>query len=89
MASTTKRPPNISVPTPHPKPIVTVEEWEAAAPLGDVESRSVSYIYSATESSTLPLKVRNSLRYCLACFVISVSSLAWWIQARHLVHRRP
>ncbi|KAM5533738.1 hypothetical protein V8D89_012611 [Ganoderma adspersum] len=56
MASTTKRPPNISVPTPHAKPIVTVEEWEAAAPLGDVESRSVSYIQSATERSTLPLK---------------------------------
>lgn len=58
MASTSKRPPNLTTLTPYAKPTITVEEWEASAPLGEVEARSVSYVQSANERSALPLKVR-------------------------------
>ncbi|KAI0743658.1 Sec34-domain-containing protein [Daedaleopsis nitida] len=56
MASTSKRPSNLTSLTPHAKPTITVEEWEASAPIGDMESRSVGYVQSASERSTLPLK---------------------------------
>ncbi|KAH9949100.1 Sec34-like family-domain-containing protein [Amylocystis lapponica] len=42
--------------TPHPKAVISVEEWEAKAPLGDVETRSVNVIKAASERIALPLK---------------------------------
>ncbi|KII92962.1 hypothetical protein PLICRDRAFT_37778 [Plicaturopsis crispa FD-325 SS-3] len=41
---------------PHPKPVISMEEWEARAPLGDIEVRSVENVKSATEDVPLPLK---------------------------------
>ena len=66
----TKRPPNLSSVTP--KTTVSVEEWEANAPLGDVETRSVSFVQAASERSTLPSKVRNSLLCILSLFTSRV-----------------
>ncbi|OSD04130.1 Sec34-domain-containing protein [Trametes coccinea BRFM310] len=51
-----KRPPNLVSVTPQPKPTISVEEWEAVAPIGDVEVKSVSYIQAASEQAALPLK---------------------------------
>ncbi|RPD58666.1 Sec34-domain-containing protein [Lentinus tigrinus ALCF2SS1-6] len=56
MAAGSKRPPNLSLLTPHPKHTITVEDWESLAPIGDIETRSVSYVQSAGERSALPLK---------------------------------
>ena len=44
--------------TPKPKPNISVEEWEAKAPLGDIEVRSVNAVKSASERVPLPPKVR-------------------------------
>ena len=57
MASSSRRPPVSSL-TPHSKHVITVEEWEAKAPLGDVESRSVAVVKAASEHTPLPQKVR-------------------------------
>jgi conserved oligomeric Golgi complex subunit 3 len=43
--------------SPHPKPALSVEEWEARAPLGDLEIKSVNALKSAGEKVPLPLKV--------------------------------
>ncbi|KAL1752519.1 Sec34-like family-domain-containing protein [Schizophyllum commune] len=42
--------------TPKPKPNISVEEWEAKAPLGDIEVRSVNAVKSASERVPLPPK---------------------------------
>lgn len=57
MASTSRRQPASHL-TPHAKPIISVEEWEAKAPLGDVETRSVNIVKVASEHTPLPQKVR-------------------------------
>lgn len=59
MASGTaaRRPPVHTSLSPHPKTVVSVEEWEAKAPLGDIETRSVSLIKAASERTALPFKV--------------------------------
>jgi hypothetical protein len=36
-------------PNPHPKPTLTIEEWEAKAPLGDTETKSIAAIKTASE----------------------------------------
>lgn len=43
--------------TPAPKPSLSVEEWEAKAPLSDLATRSISAIKAASEKPPLPLKV--------------------------------
>ena len=48
-----------SMPTPHAKPVITMEEWEAKAPLGEVELRSVNLVKAANEKTPLPSKVRE------------------------------
>lgn len=53
-------PPVISL-TPQPRPALSVEDWEAKAPLGDLETRSVAVLKIASEKPPLPLKV---------CFVL-------------------
>ncbi|TBU48650.1 Sec34-domain-containing protein [Dichomitus squalens] len=57
MAANSKRPANLATLTLHAKSTITVEEWEAAAPLGDVETRSISFVQSASQRSTLPPKL--------------------------------
>lgn len=52
-----------SAPSPHPKPALTVEEWEAKAPLGDVETKSVEVIKRAAKSVPVILKVRPTPQF--------------------------
>lgn len=47
-----------TAPSPHPKPALSVEEWESRAPLGDLEIKSVNVLKTAGEKVPLPLKVR-------------------------------
>ncbi|KAF8149366.1 Sec34-like family-domain-containing protein [Crassisporium funariophilum] len=42
--------------TPQPKPTISLEEWEAKAPLGDLQIRSINAIKASTEKVPLPLK---------------------------------
>ena len=58
MAASTRRQQTISNLTPHAKPAISLEEWEAKAPLSEVETRSVNLVKAASEQSTLPSKVR-------------------------------
>jgi len=53
----TQRRPQTSVPSPHVKPAITMEDWEAKSPLGDLEVRSVNVLKGACEERKLPLKV--------------------------------
>ena len=46
--------------TPQPKPTISVEEWEAKAPLSDLHLRSINAIKLASEKVPLPLKVRQT-----------------------------
>jgi conserved oligomeric Golgi complex subunit 3 len=48
--------------SPHPKPTLSLEEWEARAPLGDLEIKSVNALKLAGEKAPLPLQVRSSSR---------------------------
>ncbi|KAI0633496.1 Sec34-domain-containing protein [Trametes polyzona] len=56
MASSSKRPPNLNTLTSATKPVISVEEWEASAPIGDVEVKSVNYVQAASERAALPPK---------------------------------
>ncbi|KAI0644707.1 Sec34-domain-containing protein [Trametes meyenii] len=56
MAAASKRPANLSTLTPAPKPTISVEEWEASAPLGDLEVKSVNYVQAASDRAALPPK---------------------------------
>ncbi|KAH9858997.1 Sec34-domain-containing protein [Lenzites betulinus] len=58
MASAGKRPPNLNtIATPtKPATVISVEEWEAIAPIGDVEVKSVNHVQAASERSALPPK---------------------------------
>ncbi|KIL64608.1 hypothetical protein M378DRAFT_126439 [Amanita muscaria Koide BX008] len=51
-----RRAPLSVAPSPHPTPILNIEEWETKAPLADVETRSVSVLKAASEIVPLPLK---------------------------------
>ncbi|KZT22200.1 Sec34-domain-containing protein [Neolentinus lepideus HHB14362 ss-1] len=46
----------VTVPSPHPKAVISLEEWEAKAPLGELEIKSVNAIKTASERVPLPLK---------------------------------
>ena len=52
-----RRPTGTPTPAP-PKPLITLEEWEAKAPLGDLESQSVNLLKAASERAARPVKVR-------------------------------
>ncbi|KAI0769415.1 Sec34-domain-containing protein [Trametes elegans] len=56
MTSTSKRPPNLLTLHVHSKPTISVEDWEASAPLGDIEAKSVNFIQSVSERAALPPK---------------------------------
>ncbi|KAF8638150.1 hypothetical protein AX17_002407 [Amanita inopinata Kibby_2008] len=51
-----RRVPLVVAPSPHPPPTLTVEEWEAKAPLSDLQTRSVTVLKTASENVPLPLK---------------------------------
>jgi conserved oligomeric Golgi complex subunit 3 len=46
--------------TPQPKLTISVEEWEAKAPLSELHLRSINAIKLASEKVPLPLKVRQT-----------------------------
>ncbi|KAI0088101.1 Sec34-domain-containing protein [Irpex rosettiformis] len=50
------RRPTMTTVAPHPKPALSLEEWESRAPLGELETRSVSLLKAVSERSTLPVK---------------------------------
>ena len=59
----------------HPKSALSVEEWEARAPLGDLEIKSVNALKLAGEKVPLPLKVcfylPISIRFIhIQCFIL-------------------
>ena len=41
---------------PHPKQIISLEEWESITPLGEIQLKSINALKSATEKVPLPLK---------------------------------
>jgi hypothetical protein len=49
-------------------PVISVEDWEAKAPLGDLQVRSVNLLKTASEKAPLPLKV-----YCASGKTTSTS----------------
>ena len=53
MAASRSNTPALSIrsphPNPHPKSTLTIEEWEAKAPLGDAETKSIAAIKTASE----------------------------------------
>lgn len=51
--------------TPHPRPIISVEEWEAKSPLVELQTRSVNALKSVCEERRLPLKVRSPTLHCM------------------------
>lgn len=53
-----RRHPAPAPPTPQPKPVITLEDWEAKAPLGEIETRSIDLVKEASERNALPVKVR-------------------------------
>ncbi|KAG9220431.1 hypothetical protein CCMSSC00406_0003887 [Pleurotus cornucopiae] len=57
-----RAPTNLSSPSPsqlRPPPVISVEEWESKAPLGELETRSVALIKEASEKLPLPLKFQT------------------------------
>ncbi|KAH7923166.1 Sec34-domain-containing protein [Leucogyrophana mollusca] len=53
---TQRRPNPPPAATPPPKPQLSVEEWEAKAPLGELAIKSVALIKAASERTPIPLK---------------------------------
>lgn len=46
--------------TPQSKPQLTIEKWEARAPLSDLALKSVAAVKAASEKTPLPLKVQST-----------------------------
>jgi hypothetical protein len=49
MAASRSNTPAVNIRSPLPKSTLTIEEWEAKAPLGDPETKSVAAIKAANE----------------------------------------
>lgn len=60
---------------PQTKPTLSVEEWEAKAPLNDVETRSIAEIKSASEHVPLPSKVSEHVCQVRIVSLILISLL--------------
>jgi hypothetical protein len=73
--------------TTQTKNILSVEDWEAKAPLSDLEIRSINLIKIASEKVPLPVKVGNLSSNVLALLGLMSSSLAQTMQD-HLDHLR-
>ncbi|KAF8578039.1 cis-golgi transport vesicle tethering complex subunit [Ramaria rubella] len=54
--ATQRRPQTPATLTPHPKQVISVEDWEAKSPLGEFQTRSVNSLKHACEEHRLPLK---------------------------------
>jgi hypothetical protein len=67
--------------SPHPKPGISVEEWESKAPLGEIELRSIAAVKAAGEHLPLPLKVRTST-LCYCCMLHAACGVAAAIRVR-------
>jgi len=52
--------------TPQSKPQLTIESWEAKAPLSDLALKSVAAVKAASEKTPLPLKVQPNTASCAA-----------------------
>ncbi len=78
MASTRtsgRRPPALGPPVTPARRAISVEEWEAKAPLDDLELRSISALRAANEKIPLPLRVMSfDARTCSACLTHIPSS---------------
>ncbi|KAF8513130.1 Sec34-like family-domain-containing protein [Hysterangium stoloniferum] len=55
---TAQRRPQVPTSPPQPKTTISMEDWEAKSPLGELELRSVSSLKPICEDRRLPLKVR-------------------------------
>jgi len=62
MAAGRSNTPASNIRPPHPKPTFTIEEWEAKAPLGDAETKSVTSIKAANERR--PVLQLSTIRVC-------------------------
>ena len=62
MAASRSNTPALNIRSPNPRPALTIEEWEAKAPLGDVEVKSVAALKAACEQKPVfqPSVVRVS-----------------------------
>ncbi|KAI0266947.1 Sec34-like family-domain-containing protein [Gloeopeniophorella convolvens] len=60
MASVRSNTPVLHARSPHPKATITMEEWEAKAPLSDIENKSVAAVKAASEQ-----RPSLSLRFAL------------------------
>ncbi|KAF8478273.1 cis-golgi transport vesicle tethering complex subunit [Gautieria morchelliformis] len=54
--SSQRRPQAPTTLSPHPKPVISVEDWEAKSPLGEHQTRSVNSLKRLCEQRRLPLK---------------------------------
>ena len=88
-----RRNPGTAPATPQPKPAITLEEWEAKAPLGDVETRSVNLLKAASEHAAFIQSARIAARLApaphvkLASFVSGLG-LCQLAGALDVVHHR-
>jgi conserved oligomeric Golgi complex subunit 3 len=67
--ATQRRPQGPTTLTPHPKPIISVEDWETKSPLGELQTRSVNALKRVCEERRLPLKVRLPVLDCICRFL--------------------
>jgi len=51
MAVSRSSTPALNIRSPYPKFTITIEEWEAKAPLGEAEAKSIAVIKAANERS--------------------------------------
>jgi conserved oligomeric Golgi complex subunit 3 len=56
MSTSRSNTPALNIRTQHSKSTLTIEEWEAKAPLGDAETKSVAAIKAVVEQR--PVRVR-------------------------------
>ena len=62
MAVSRSNTPALNIRSPHPKSTLTIEEWEAKAPLGEAEAKSIATIKAASERS--PALQLTTTRVC-------------------------
>lgn len=80
-----RQPAPAATPVSQPKPAITLEDWEAKSPLGEIETRSVNLLKEASERAALPVKVCISV--CLDTLrVVTVCREAREFSQRAVVH---
>ncbi|KAI0292705.1 Sec34-like family-domain-containing protein [Multifurca ochricompacta] len=67
MAASRSSTPALNIRSPHPKSTLTIEDWEAKAPLGDTEVKSVASIKAAIERRPVlqqsTIRVKKKFKY--------------------------